>query len=128
VNAVNRNFRVAVVGASPCGQCVAACCKQNGHEYAALLQGDDERRRFAPWSIDVTFAADNGVRTTRRVLPYVSGRCPFLDESDRCRIYEDRPAACRAFQCVTSFNAHGPNRHGRFLRDNPDVLKLLRSL
>ena len=48
-----RRLRLAILGDSPCYLCSAACCKQNGHAYAALLQGDDERRRFAPFAIDV---------------------------------------------------------------------------
>jgi Fe-S-cluster containining protein len=39
-----------------------------------------------------------------------------------CTIYEDRPASCRAFECVRFFNSEGVGRHGRFLELNPDVL------
>ena len=42
-----RRLRLAILGNSLCYLRSAACCKQNGHAYAALLQGDDERRRFA---------------------------------------------------------------------------------
>ena len=45
-----RRIRIAILGASPCGQCTAACCRQNGHAYAALLQGEasvDSEARFA---------------------------------------------------------------------------------
>src|SRR5688572_5882318 len=94
--------RLAILGRSPCHLCTAACCKQNGHDYAAVLRGE-EVRKFAAYSIDVPFQSDGGA-VVERVLPYVGGRCQFLDEEDRCRIYEDRPGACRAFECVPQFN------------------------
>ena len=118
-----RRVRIAILGDSPCDRCWAACCKQNGHAYAALLQGD-EVRKFAP------FAAPASIRDGDRVvveyvLPYVGGRCQFLGGDDRCTIYEDRPAACRAFQCVPHFNADGVGRHGIFLERNPRVREML---
>jgi len=33
-------------------------------------------------------------------LKNVNGRCFFLDERGRCRIYEDRPLGCRAYPVV----------------------------
>jgi Fe-S-cluster containining protein len=118
-----RRVRIAIVGASPCGLCTAACCKQNGHVYAALLDGD-EVRRFAPWSIDAPI--HNGPRVVvEKVLPYVNGRCVFLGEDDRCRVYEARPRACRAFECASQFNRHGIDRHAEFLVRNPSVLEML---
>src|SRR4051794_21923781 len=90
-------LRLAILGDSPCDLCTAACCRQNGHAYAVLLEGE-ERRKFAPWSADVPIG--NGGQTAfERVLPYVDGHCPFLGPDDRCTIYEDRPANCRRFQC-----------------------------
>jgi Fe-S-cluster containining protein len=119
--------RLAVVGASPCERCIAACCKQNGHEYAVLLQGDAERRKFAAWSIDAPIHSENRI-ITERVLPYTNGRCQFLGDDDLCTIYEDRPQSCRAFECTRSYNSQGVGRHGRFLQLNPQVLRLLESL
>jgi Fe-S-cluster containining protein len=119
-------FRLAILGPSPCHRCTAACCKQNGHAYAAILRGD-EVRKFAPFSIDVPFRSERSV-VVERVLPYVQGRCQFLDEDDRCRIYGDRPAACREFECVPHFNREGIGRHGIFLQRNPRVREMLESL
>ena len=79
-----RLFRIAILGQSPCDGCVAACCKQNGHDFAVLPRGEAECRRFAPWSRDVAIRRDDGQLVVERVLPYVDGRCPFLDEADRC--------------------------------------------
>jgi Fe-S-cluster containining protein len=121
-----RRVRIAILGDSPCDRCVAACCKQNGHEFAALLRGD-EVRRFAAFSQRVTMRRGELV-VGESVLPYVNGRCQFLDDDDRCRIYEDRPQSCREFQCVTSYNQDGIGEHGEFLRRNPKVRELVDSL
>lgn len=122
-----RRLRIAVVGPSPCLRCHAACCRQNGHAYAALLETEDERRRFRPWSLRACFRDRKGTVAWSEVLPYVDGRCPFLDEHDRCRVYEVRPQACRRFECTAAFALDGPGRHGEFLRRNPAVLDLLAS-
>ena len=124
-----RRLRLAILGDSPCGQCTAACCKQNGHDFAVLLQGDRERARFAAYSLDFSFDAGGGRVTLERVLPYGDdGRCRFLGPDDRCLIYDDRPQACRSFQCVSFFNALGVDRHGAFLQRNPRVRAMLESL
>jgi Fe-S-cluster containining protein len=121
-----RCVRIAIVGGSPCELCTAACCKQNGHDYAALLS-EHEIRKFAAFSVDAPIRDGERV-VIEKVLPYVDGRCQFLGGDDRCRIYDDRPAACRAFQCVEHFNADGPGRHSLFLQRNDRVLALLESL
>ncbi|CAN5547628.1 hypothetical protein BH09PLA1_BH09PLA1_35210 [soil metagenome] len=119
------NVRIAIIGASPCDQCMAACCKQNGHGYAALLD-EAERARFAPFAEAVALRRSDGSLASELVLPYRNGRCQFLGEDDRCTIYDDRPRACRAFECAPKFNAHGIDRHDRFLDRNPRVLELLK--
>ena len=116
-------LRIAILGQSPCPSCRANCCKQNGHDFAVLLR-PDEYARFGPFSAPVAVQS-NDRRVLERVLPYVNGRCQFLDGEDRCIIYEDRPASCRQFECVTFFNSDGVGRHGRFLHLNPDVLQRL---
>jgi Fe-S-cluster containining protein len=125
---VVRSVRIAILGDNPCHLCTAACCKQNGHDYAALLQGD-EVRKFAAFAIDarIDTGGARGV-VVEKVLPYVNGRCQFLGEDDRCTIYEDRPAACRAFGCVGDFNREGIGAHGLFLRRNAPVLRILQDL
>ena len=118
--------RIAILGASPCGQCRANCCKQNGHEYAVLLR-PDEYARFGPFSAVVAIESD-GRRVCELVLPYVGGRCQFLGADDRCTIYDDRPQSCREFECVRYYNSGGVGSHGRFLELNPDVRRLLDQL
>ena len=121
-------LRLAILGSSPCPRCRANCCKQNGHEYAVLLDAD-EWRRFAPFCVEVQVDAGACV-TTERVLPYRDGRCQFLGEDDRCTIYDDRPANCRRFECAPGFHGRGSHlgAHSVFLRRNPDVRELLESL
>ena len=115
--------RIAILGSSPCGQCTSACCRQNGHDYAALLEGE-EVRRFAPYSVAARVMAGDRI-VVEKVLPYVDGRCVFLGEAGDCLVYDDRPAACRAFECVRHFNRDGTGGHDVFLRRNPGVLAML---
>jgi Fe-S-cluster containining protein len=117
-------LRIAVVGSSPCHSCAALCCKQNGHDYAVLLEGEDERRRFAAFAADVLIAGESAP-VLERVLPYVNGRCQFLGGDDRCTIYDDRPSHCRRFECVRYFRSEPDNSHGTFLRRNPVALRAI---
>lgn len=117
-------MRLAVVGQTPCHLCYAACCKQNGHEYAVLLEGD-EQRKFAPFAVDVKIQSD-GHPIIEKALPYRDGRCQFLGEDDLCTIYEDRPQNCRRFECLSSYRPTG--EHGIFLQRNTRVLRLLETL
>ena len=123
-------LRLAILGDSPCHLCTANCCKQNGHDFAVLLEGEPERRRFAPFAVDVTVRRANGATSFERVLPYRDGRCPFLGKDDLCTIYEDRPTNCRRFQCVSGYHLSGGDlsHHSEFLQRNPDVLARLESL
>lgn len=119
-------LRLAILGESPCDECFAACCKQNGHDFAVLLQGD-EVRKFAPFAIDVHIQRGDQL-IPERVLPYRNHRCQFLGNDDRCTIYDDRPRACRSFQCVSDFNRDGVGKHGRFLQLNSRVREMLDTL
>ena len=124
-------LRLAILGDSPCDLCTAACCRQNGHDYAVLLEGEVERRKFAPFAVDVPVEqGEGGSVSVERVLPYLAGRCRFLGEDDRCTIYDDRPVNCRRFQCVTGFHHGGSDvgRHSLFLERNPAVLVVLQDL
>lgn len=122
-----RRVRVAIIGASPCGECTSNCCRQNGHDYAVLLR-DDEIRKFAPFAVAVPIEQQGGRVVSEHVLPYVAGRCQFLDSDGLCKIYEDRPRSCREFECTGHYNAHGLGAHARFLQLNPDVLARLEAL
>lgn len=104
---------------------MAACCKQNGHDYSVLLEAD-ERRKFAPFATDARIARE-GLTVIEKVLPYRDGRCIFLGDNDRCTIYDDRPVNCRRFDCVRAYHHGGADvtAHGAFLERNPAVLQLL---
>ena len=117
-------IRLAIIGSSPCHVCTAACCKQNGHTYAVLLE-PDEHRKFAPFSVDAPIQ-NGSLRAIERVLPYRDGRCMFLGGDDLCTIYEDRPQSCRNFECIKGYK---PQRgHSAFLLRNPAVLAILNGL
>jgi Fe-S-cluster containining protein len=65
--------------------------------------------------------AKAGTRDGRAVLKYRNGVCPFLDVvTEKCKIYDDRPEVCRAFNCRDS------RADGAFLRANPYVVAALR--
>lgn len=123
-----RHLRLAILGNSPCNLCAAYCCKENGHDYAVLLEGD-ERRKFAAFAIDALIVGD-ACSVVEKVLPYREGRCVFLGEDDRCTIYEDRPVNCRRFECVRGYHDGGSSlaAHSRFLNLNPAVVKMLEAL
>ena len=114
-----------MIGPSPCGRCRAACCRRHACEFAVLLRGDAERRRFAAWSVTLPIA-HGGLVAHERVIPYRGDACPFLGDDGLCNVYDDRPAACREFECTRQFD---PRRgHGPFLRANPPVASLLESV
>jgi Fe-S-cluster containining protein len=122
-------LRLAILGDSPCDLCTAACCRQNGHAYAVLLEGEREWRKFAAFAVDVP-VGQGSFASVERVLPYSNGRCQFLGDDGRCTIYDDRPANCRRFQCVSGFHHGGGSvgRHSPFLHRNPAVLATLEAL
>ena len=77
----------------PCGTCTACC----GASQFVHVNPDDHGAlaRIPP---ELLFPAP-GLPAGHRVLGFDRrGRCPMLDESG-CTIYEDRPAACRAYDC-----------------------------
>src|SRR5690349_7918459 len=121
-------LRLAILGDSPCGLCHANCCKQNGHEFAVLLEAE-ERAAFAPFSRSIQIRSGEHW-VVEQVLPYIDGRCPFLGDDDLCRIYEKRPANCRRFQCNSGYHLGGTDlrRHSEFLERNADVREMLESL
>jgi Fe-S-cluster containining protein len=117
-----RRVRIAIIGPSPCERCDAACCRQSAWPYAVLLQSDDERRRFGPWSESILLDDHDGLRTAH-VIAYRDGRCPFLGADDRCTIYDSRPLSCRQFECTRRFG-----NDETFFHANPRVRSLLESL
>jgi len=103
----------------PCGSCTAACCRRGntGHGFAVTLDEGEEADSFKDVRTD--FCGD-------WVVPFDSGgNCVFLRGS-LCSIYERRPSACRAFNCLTGWDRIGPGCHSPFLEASPAVLELAR--
>lgn len=68
---------------------------------------------------EAVLAAKAWKASGRKILPAKKdGSCPFLDDSEKCRIYESRPFGCRTHFCA---QAGGP-----FARR--DVIHLIRDL
>ena len=70
----------------PCADCQAACCTQQG-SIAISLQPEELN----------SYEHDNDQQITM-----VNGRCYYLNEDNRCSIYDKRPQICRSFNCVWS--------------------------
>ncbi len=65
--------------------------------------------------------AKAGVHAGNQVLRYRNGVCPFLNnDTDRCKVYDERPEVCRAFDC------RGCRPEGAFLCGNPYAAAALR--
>jgi Fe-S-cluster containining protein len=74
-----------------------------------------------PDGVDMTGEPESFVlldRPGRRVLMTLAQRdhaCRFLGESDRCTVYEARPASCRLYPFAVSFGQRGGVRRLRLL-------------
>lgn len=112
----------------PCDQCDGACCKRGdtGHEYAVLLEpGEQTKFTLAVQKPERNFMGD---KTKMWVIPYRKGVCVYLGSDNRCTVHDDKPALCKAFNCLASWKAWEGKRHGYFLDDNPKVVALLHSV
>ena len=100
----------------PCHACKAVCCRDTGAwPFACVLSARDLRQKHlrdvAVWHAGGSLA----------VLPYKAGRCVFLDpKTNLCRTFEDRPDACRDFDCTKCLP------EGIFLKTNPGVTDLIK--
>lgn len=87
-----RNFGVRV-DCTEDGKFCGRCCYQTEmpltEEDIAIIEGLGFRREEFAIEVD-------GILRLRNV----NGRCYFLDESNRCRIYEHRPIGCRIYPVV----------------------------
>ena len=102
----------------PCNTCTEApCCKafmveltQDEYEsglydqYAVKLT--NEARDQLKYNIGTVILSLNAVPLllSNQDVYYLEGEagqdCPFLDSSNRCTIYDDRPFVCRSYTCV----------------------------
>jgi Fe-S-cluster containining protein len=77
----------------PCGDC-NACCRTSHFVHVR----PEEKRTLARLPRDLLFPAP-GLPPGNLVLGYdQAGRCPLL-VAGRCSVYEDRPLACRTYDC-----------------------------
>ena len=77
----------------PCGSC-NACCRTSHFIHVR----PEEKRSRARLPRELLFPAP-GLPPGNLVLAYdEDGRCPMLIEG-RCSVYEDRPLACRTYDC-----------------------------
>ena len=74
-------------------QCGGACCRAPG----SVLLTRAEVERLAKRSASDLILYDEGGDQHRLNFSDHQGRCPMLQWNSECRIYEDRPAACRAY-------------------------------
>ncbi|MDP2013962.1 MAG: YkgJ family cysteine cluster protein [Actinomycetota bacterium] len=77
----------------PCGSC-SACCRSS--QFILVTDADITARSVIP--SELLFSAP-GLPAGNHVMGYDSrGHCPMFGETG-CSIYEDRPQACRAYDC-----------------------------
>jgi Fe-S-cluster containining protein len=94
-------FPVAVFRCEGCGEC---CKELFGKKFgAALLPAEKVYLEKLAWSRGVSV---NFLPLTKNLLGQVTTfqwtdkKCPFLDASSKCMIYNSRPSLCRAFPCM----------------------------
>jgi len=98
---------------SPCDKCDARCCTYNH-----ILLEESERFKYISNDIE-------NIIGSYLVLPMNHGKCPYLS-GNKCSIYDNRPISCRTFECVYGYkNRKGKKTLTEFLKDNPDVVKLI---
>lgn len=115
----------------PCDSCqTAACCRAfvvhiTQEEYESGLYApyaveitDEVRRQIPPTSKNAVLLALSApnVLLARREKFFLEGTmgepCPFLQEDNRCGIYEVRPYTCRAYTCIGDDNITEGMRNG----------------
>jgi len=102
----------------------AKCCR---NAVVPLLRGDYERLKARLGDVERYVEWVEGVPVLKRV----NGACVFLEEATgRCRVYEDRPLACRLYPLVYSPGmwVHPDPRCPRAASVTPDVVARCGSL
>lgn len=93
LESTRRSLTVGDDAAVPCGECTA-CCRSG--QFVAIEPDETATLARIP---EPLLAPAPGRPPGHRVLGYDEhGRCPMLID-DRCSIYEDRPRACRTYDC-----------------------------
>jgi hypothetical protein len=87
-------------GGAPCfrHQCTACC-----HDTEMPLTNEDKERLDGLGHTD--YCKDD---KDWLILKNLDGKCVFLQESGKCKVYRDRPTGCRFYPAVWSFDENGP--------------------
>ena len=83
--------------------CAAACCK--GYAFVSLTEEEATSGRYAHKEAspdcDCTLcSAMRAAEVQYALWKRPDGSCFYLDGTNRCSIYEDRPETCRTYTCV----------------------------
>ena len=108
----------AVVDGVTC-DCSTECCRFG-------LTGREPWLTRAEFDVFTAFVKAQG-RRMPTVPAAADGRCAFLGDDDRCRIYAARPLGCRTFFCANAKHPDGrsgrlPNSMNQALRAFPREL------
>lgn len=92
---------------APCDRCTGLCCTSAaGFNALHVYRYEAFARYFAEWLIP------NQSMIGDYTLRFVNDRCPLLQADGRCGAYDQRPVACRAFNCLEGAQSdyHNPSR------------------
>jgi len=117
---INAETGEVLKGAPPCHACRGVCCStDSGWRFVQLRQDEMTLPLFKARVVTHPEAGVRGFFFLRNGSG--GGYCPYFDlVLRRCKIYEQRPANCREFDC----RACQPQ--GQFFQKNPDVLALIK--
>lgn len=113
---------MSITSPPPCHACRGVCCSVDaGWRFVQLTDEEYELPLFREVRTVHPEARVKGFWYRKKESGAGGGYCPFFDIGERrCKIYEDRPHNCRAFDC-RACRADGP-----FFKANPDVLSLIK--
>ena len=80
------------IGKPPCGSC-SLCC----HETVVLHE--EEGDKLESYKTRIIPSPETGELVTALMQKPNSNACVYLSKDDGCTIYENRPSACRLFDC-----------------------------
>ncbi|MGQ9478678.1 MAG: YkgJ family cysteine cluster protein [Thermoproteota archaeon] len=84
-----------------CIYCSKCCREDKGDERHIVLTGNDAKEISIITGMSIEeFAESNESERYPYVMKLTNGKCPFLGEDLRCRIYTYRPIICRFYPFV----------------------------
>ncbi len=106
--------------------CLRHRCSRCCHDTQMMLTEEDVERISALGYRDFYYEKDGFLYLKNR-----GGKCVFLDENGRCRIYEHRPAGCRFYPYIYDYERDEILRDvdcpyaQEFVLEEPEALKAL---